>query len=109
MLLLPYERCSCLYHQVLQFSSLFLSYLSNKEYPYRHYRYEQKLASLLWKVNPKDIILPDLGSINSDAGRTKSEYTLQNLRSTINVSNPFVNNSLWMLYILLSILTKTKY
>lgn len=43
----------------------------------RHYRYEQKLACLLWKVDVRDIILP----------RTNSEYTLQNLRSTINVSN----------------------
>lgn len=42
---------------------------------YRHYRYEQKLACLLWKVDAKDIILP----------KTNSEYTLQNLRNTINV------------------------
>lgn len=42
----------------------------------RYYRYEQKLACLLWKVDVRDVILL----------RTNSEYTLQNLRNTINVS-----------------------
>lgn len=41
----------------------------------RHYWYEQKLACLLWKVDSKEIIM----------SRTSSEYTLNNLRSTINV------------------------
>ncbi|XP_074600501.1 guanylate cyclase 32E-like [Brevipalpus obovatus] len=41
---------------------------------FRHYRYEHKLACLLWKVDMKELILL----------RTNSEYTLQNLRNTIN-------------------------
>jgi len=46
----------------------------------RYYRYEQKLACLLWKVDVKDVILL----------RTNSEYTLQNLRNTINVSRLYL-------------------
>lgn len=41
----------------------------------RHYRYEQKLAALLWKIDVKDVIIP----------RTNSEHTLQQLRSAVNV------------------------
>lgn len=56
-------------------SSIFadLSLHSSKR---RRYRYEKKLACLLWKVDVRDLILP----------RTSSEYTLNNLRSTVNVS-----------------------
>uniref|UniRef100_T1KKV6 Guanylate cyclase n=1 Tax=Tetranychus urticae TaxID=32264 RepID=T1KKV6_TETUR len=41
---------------------------------FRHYRYEYKLACLLWKVDMKELILL----------KTNSEYTIQNLRNTIN-------------------------
>lgn len=58
-------------------------YLNIFTYLHRHYRYEKKLACLLWKVDVKDIILP----------RTSSEYTLNNLRSTVNVSQVDANGN----------------
>lgn len=42
----------------------------------RRYHYEYKLARLLWKVDMEDIITL----------RTNSEYSLQNAKSTVNVS-----------------------
>ncbi|XP_054159620.1 guanylate cyclase 32E-like [Oppia nitens] len=41
---------------------------------FRHYRYEHKLTRLLWKIDMKDVIVLN----------TNSEYTLQNIRNTIN-------------------------
>uniref|UniRef100_A0A147BCC9 Guanylate cyclase n=1 Tax=Ixodes ricinus TaxID=34613 RepID=A0A147BCC9_IXORI len=43
-------------------------------FAFRHYHYEYKLARLLWKVDMEDVITL----------RTNSEYSLQNIKNTIN-------------------------
>ncbi|CAN8008207.1 unnamed protein product, partial [Ixodes pacificus] len=47
---------------------------SNQNASHRHYHYEYKLARLLWKVDMEDVITL----------RTNSEYSLQNIKNTIN-------------------------
>jgi len=40
-----------------------------KQYSYflcRHYKYEQKLSSLFWKIDFKDIIMGDIDSAETD-------------------------------------------